>query len=77
MQPAVDQRLGGRLGVAPVLPEDVGPRMRISPSSCDPHLDAGQRPADRAELEVVERPTVPTPVVSVMPQPSSTGTPEA
>ena len=56
VQPAVDQRVGGRLGVLPVLPEDIGPpHQDLVVVLGDPDLDARQRLADRAELEVVER----------------------
>ena len=56
VQPAVDQRLGGRLGVAPVLPEDVGAAHQdLSVLLGDADLDARHRPPHGAELEVLER----------------------
>ena len=56
MQPPVDQRVRGGLGVVPVLFEDVRPLHEdLVVLLGDPDLDSRQRLADRGELEVVQR----------------------
>ncbi len=55
-----------------------GPRMRISPSSSAILISTpGSGLPTVPNLKSSSVPTVPTPVVSVMPQPSITGTPAA